>query len=377
MKARLPIVLSLIFLSACGPSKRSDVARAVRAQQTAEKKVDYESSPDSAENIVENWKKNDSAEARQKICEALSELPSSELSLFVESIESSENEGLFKDCKSQLLEKMESHFAEMRASQTYSVDAKKNSGRALDFKLPFEVQERDLSNGYVAVTGDVKQGELVLTFDDGPHSRYTQVVLDTLKQVGVKAIFFQVGKNVDLYPEITRTVAAQGHAVGSHSYTHPCLGPEPACARANGGRNFSFLEGAAQIRRAHQSVFNALGFVYPYVRFPYGSSSKELKQLLKETQTAEFFWNIDSEDWRMLDKDGSPRTNAEVISSSLQQLDQRKRGVILFHDVHRRTAELLPEFLYQVYKRNYKIILIEPSDQNLKTHSPLLRSNLP
>ena len=62
---------------------------------------------------------------------------------------------------------------------------------------------------------------VALTFDDGPNGRYTQEILDVLKQEQVSATFFLIGKNVEQYPQLTRAILERGHQIGNHSYSHP------------------------------------------------------------------------------------------------------------------------------------------------------------
>src|SRR5438094_916479 len=67
------------------------------------------------------------------------------------------------------------------------------------------------------------KGTVALTFDDGPNPTYTPQILAILKKYNVKATFFMVGENARKYPEMVKLVLANGHAVNSHSLTHPML----------------------------------------------------------------------------------------------------------------------------------------------------------
>lgn len=65
------------------------------------------------------------------------------------------------------------------------------------------------------------QKVVALTYDDGPEPVYTPQLLRILDQYHVKATFFLIGKQMDLYPDIVKDIAARGHAIGNHTYTHP------------------------------------------------------------------------------------------------------------------------------------------------------------
>jgi peptidoglycan/xylan/chitin deacetylase (PgdA/CDA1 family) len=62
---------------------------------------------------------------------------------------------------------------------------------------------------------------VALTFDDGPDPRFTPGILDSLDQYGVKATFFEIGRNMVKHPDIVKEVLRRGHVIGNHTYTHP------------------------------------------------------------------------------------------------------------------------------------------------------------
>src|SRR5436305_246824 len=62
--------------------------------------------------------------------------------------------------------------------------------------------------------------EMCLTFDDGPHPDLTPRLLDLLADLQVRATFFLIGQEAEKYPEIVRRIAAEGHTVGNHTYSH-------------------------------------------------------------------------------------------------------------------------------------------------------------
>lgn len=68
--------------------------------------------------------------------------------------------------------------------------------------------------------GPRSRRRMAITFDDGPNGAATEVVLELLRRHGAKATFFMIGQNVDAEPELARRVVAEGHAVGSHTWSH-------------------------------------------------------------------------------------------------------------------------------------------------------------
>lgn len=91
----------------------------------------------------------------------------------------------------------------------------------LPLVIPVLIPEVGLA--YSGVTYQLRTNEkiIALTFDDGPHPIYTPQILDILDQYQVKATFFMIGSRMEEYPDIVKEVAARGHLIGNHTYTHP------------------------------------------------------------------------------------------------------------------------------------------------------------
>src|SRR5690606_1093749 len=100
-----------------------------------------------------------------------------------------------------------------------------STARAPAAALGQDMPTRILSSGAlagrtleVATTTDIvlRQGEVVLTFDDGPRPGKTQSILDALDESGVKATFLMLGSAAQAHPGLAQQVAQRGHSVGSH-----------------------------------------------------------------------------------------------------------------------------------------------------------------
>lgn len=370
------LVLASQVLLACTGTMSARIERAVDANKSAQSLSDWASSPDHPDALFADLRAEsgglDGAHILKKseeICSELSGLSGQELSLFEEQIRAEENSTLLSVCAEQLLAKIEKHFVQERETLVYRTNPFSLQNSGSNFRFSENIQKRDMSRGYKAITGDVAKKEVVLTFDDGPSNVYTRSILSSLAEVNAKAMFFMLGKNVRVNPEIVKLAADEGHAVGSHSVTHPCL-PMTLSCRRNNGRMLSQSEAEAEIRSGHQAIFDVLGFVDPIFRFPYGATSPELSQFLRNNGTAEFFWAVDSEDWRA-------QSNQNLIQTTLKRIEERGRGVVLFHDIQRRTAEIMPQFLAELYFRGYTVVLLQPLDPNQKFNSPLVKKKIP
>ncbi|MBK1793515.1 polysaccharide deacetylase family protein [Devosia sp. WQ 349] len=200
----------------------------------------------------------------------------------------------------------------------------------------------------VAATTDIilNPGEVIITFDDGPRPGKTPAILDTLDQFGVKATFLMLGASAQAHPEIARMVAKRGHSVGSHTFEHVDL------------TTLSRQAAYAEITRGEQAVSDALrgagNGLAPFFRFPYLAQDGFLRTDLMGGDMVVLDVDIDSKDYY---KD----TPAVVAQRTLDRLDARGSGVILFHDIHQRTVDMLPEFLSELAARGYSVVHLEPS----------------
>lgn len=400
-------VAAFTALVACAPQARSiktEVKAAVDTEKEAKTLSEYESSENHPDVLFAKWNAENGtdpeitmnvetegetvkpdtkvdtkpkAKAQPKVssqlCEELSQLPPHKLIVFEEQVEAYENRKLLAPCLTQLKGTIEAFYQEERKNLKHPVNPYAAEPSGNSFRFPENIQTRDISHGYTAVRGDLARKEVVLTFDDGPHPKYTPSILRSLHEVSAKAIFFEMGKNVKNYPEMTKLVAAGGHGLGAHSMTHGCLAQNAMCdghnyhAHLNGGHALSEEQALAEIKGSLQAIYDLLGWVDPYFRFPYGEVSANLASILKQNGIANFLWSIDSNDWKA-------QSAQELIRNTFQQLDKEGRGIILFHDVHRKTAEAMPEFLSQLYAKGYSVVLLQPRDGKIVSGNGMVKA---
>ncbi|WP_413586380.1 polysaccharide deacetylase family protein [Bdellovibrio sp. HCB274] len=374
LSLKMILVAGTLALSACGNSVSHQIQQTVQANKNAASLAEWDASPANPETVFKNWRQEYSNPGEQEklsaqLCSRLKDLDGLSLTIFENEIRNDSNQPLVKSCRKDLLAQLERHYTAERATLKVRVNALSAEPSGNNFKFPENVQYRDVSKGYFARAGDVAAKEIVLTFDDGPSDVYTRSVLRTLKEVNAKAHFFQLGKNVRQNPEVVKLAAADGHAMGSHSVTHSCLATTPTCERLM-YKPLSFTEATAEIRGGHQAVFDTLGYVEPFFRFPYGEVDSELRNYLNTNSVAEFNWNIDSEDWKA-------QTNEQLLKFTLDTIEKKGRGILLMHDIHRRTAEVLPQLLAELYNRGYSIVLLQPTDSTARYNSKLVKKPVP
>jgi peptidoglycan-N-acetylglucosamine deacetylase len=178
--------------------------------------------------------------------------------------------------------------------------------------------------------------EVVLTFDDGPHSTRTPAILDILDRYCVKAVFFLVGKMALERPEILREIARRGHVIGAHSFSHP-----RSLARLGKGR------ASAEIEMGFAAVAHALGGpVAPLFRFPGLNHSDALLSYLAARNIS--IWSVD-----VISGDTELRGARHLPGRLFSRLEKRGRGIILFHDTKRATAASLSSILDRLKAEGY------------------------
>lgn len=369
------VVVIAVLLVGCGNQIGKSVHQAVIDNHEAQTLTEWELSDANPETLFEKWRNDVTADPRQlekienEICQELIELDGQALSLFENEIRNQVNQDLIAPCQAHLISKLDEYYDSERIQLKVGTNALQVRRSKNNFRFQPNTQLRDISKGYFAASGDVARKEVILTFDDGPSGLYTNSILQSLGEVNAKAIFFQLGKNVRENGEIVKKVAQQGHGIGSHSESHSCLGTSNSCRRHN-GRLFSLDEAVAEIESGHQAIYDVLGWVDPFFRFPYGEASPDLKSFLNLHATAQFAWNIESEDWRA-------QPTEILLNRVLTQLEAKGRGMILMHDIQRRTAEALPQLLLELYTRGYSVVLLQAADPAAKYNSKLVKKKLP
>ena len=188
---------------------------------------------------------------------------------------------------------------------------------------------------------------VVLTFDDGPHPKYTDVILEILKRYDAPGIFFELGRNLGtvdaqghakLGPngDVAKRVLSAGHVLADHSFSHSVMAK---------------LSDAAVHDEATETeaLLNATGrpAVTQLFRFPYGARNEEKLQAVEALKLHSMLWTVDSMDWA----DPVPKSIAERV---LSEVDKQQRGVILFHDIQARTLQALPLVLDQLVADGYR-----------------------
>jgi len=189
---------------------------------------------------------------------------------------------------------------------------------------------------------------IALTFDDGPSAANTPRLLDLLAKKHIKATFFMVGENAKEYPAIVKRIAAEGHEIGNHSWSHPNLGI------------MSDDKVRSELQRTDDAIFQACGVHPKVMRPPYGSLARGQRIWVnKEFGYKVILWDVDPLDWKY-------RNSAHVESEILKQT--RDGSIILSHDIHATTVDAMPATLDELLAKGYKFVTV---DELLTMDKPL------
>lgn len=167
-------------------------------------------------------------------------------------------------------------------------------------------------------------GKVALTFDDGPDPQWTPAILDVLKAKGVRATFFVIGENGAAHPRLLQRVAAEGHDLGNHTFTHPNLGETPdEITRVE-------LNATQRLIEALTGRSTRL-FRPPYLGDNEPSTPTEIAplQVAEELGYLTVGLKVDPDDWQQPPAD-------QIVARVLAQIndpDPEKRGqIVLLHD---------------------------------------------
>lgn len=186
-----------------------------------------------------------------------------------------------------------------------------------------------------------------LTFDDGP-SPVTGTILDTLAKEQVPATFFMLGSNVEKYPEIVQRVFAEGHSIGTHSYSHDYQ----KLYKSDDSMEIFQQE----LLKTQSAIETAIGTQNPnkLFRFP-GGSFEKYKQPYKEVLVKHGCRYID---WNCLNGDAEKQCpTADYLMTSLKKTSYNKEDiVVLMHDAYAKkiTAETLPQMISYLKEQGYE-----------------------
>lgn len=177
--------------------------------------------------------------------------------------------------------------------------------------------------------------EVAITFDDGPNPDYTAALLDGLKERGVVATFFLLGKEAEKYPELVHRMSEEGHLVATHAYEHVNL-----C-------NLNQEAAIWQVDKTNQIIKEITGTTPQFIRPPFGCWKKNLDY---ETTMIEVLWDVDPLDWKT--------SNTSVVVKRV--LNVVKDGdIILLHDASQSSIDAALQIVDELQQDGYLFVTVD------------------
>ena len=203
------------------------------------------------------------------------------------------------------------------------------------------------SNFYIKTIcrGFANKNAISITFDDGPNQNITPKILDILKENGIKAFFFCIGKNAEQNIELIKRIDSEGHIIGNHTYSH-----------SNNFDLFSSSKMKNEITKTNYTIQNIINKEVKYFRPPYGVTNPNLAKALKKTNLITIGWSL-----RSLDT-----TSKGDISNTLKRLEKIKAGdIVLLHDRLVEAPDILKKFIEIVRNKKFEFVRLDEFIQSI------------
>lgn len=180
--------------------------------------------------------------------------------------------------------------------------------------------------------------KVAITFDDGPSTVYTEILLDGLKERGVKATFFLTGREIQYSEAVVKRMSEEGHIIGNHTYSHIDL------------KRTNYAQAKEEIEKTNDCIRKITGKNPEYIRPPYGDWDD---RLLVETDMAIVLWSVDPEDWK--------DQNAKIVANRV--IKHTKPGdIILLHDIFKTSVEAALIIIDELQSKGYEFVTIDKID---------------
>ena len=205
--------------------------------------------------------------------------------------------------------------------------------------------------GGAALTAPARPGELALTFDDGPNPAWTPRLLDILAERDTRATFFLLGSRVIAELELVRRIAAAGHTVGNHSWSHPDLTRTPTSLVRE------------EIERTNDTLQQIIGAPVKLFRPPFGARRPEVFRIANELGLTPVLWNAMTSDW----SEPSAERIAKRLTKKITRLNRRGQAAnIVLHDgghhdaaANREPSVKAAEMLLERFTKSHRFVTVD------------------
>ena len=185
------------------------------------------------------------------------------------------------------------------------------------------------------------RGKIALTFDDGPHPRYTRQILEILKREGVRATFFVIGENIGYYDSgIVAEIIDDGHELGNHTFNHEHT------------KSMSEEAFYRDVRACHDLIKEKYNYEMKIFRPPEGYIDKKVENIARELDYSIIIWSIDTNDWE--------HVGSDIIVGNIEK-NARDGDIILRHDYVSKpntTIDALERIIRNLKSQGYEFVTV-------------------
>ncbi|MBX7245331.1 MAG: polysaccharide deacetylase family protein [Candidatus Sumerlaeaceae bacterium] len=178
---------------------------------------------------------------------------------------------------------------------------------------------------------------VALTYDDGPHPKFTPILLDMLAEKKVKATFFLLGQQIKEFPKVAARTVAEGHELANHTYDHKSL------------PSLSEDKIVQELTRTEDLLTSVAGQRGPLMRPPYGASNPKVREICRQLGYRVILWDIDTNDWR-----GRPTQHmkSNILTNA------QDGSIILMHDRYQSSIDASAAVIDELRSRGFEFVTV-------------------
>ena len=192
---------------------------------------------------------------------------------------------------------------------------------------------------------DPNKKMVAITLDDGPHKTLTERAMNAFEKYNGRATFFELGRNMEIYPNVVKEVYERGHEIASHTYSHAQL------------TKLDLVTLDEEIRKNQEACFKASGTEPTLIRPPYGAKNDDVKNAFYSYGLNMILWDGDTEDWRYSkNPDGAQTVCNNIIADA--KANSGDGNIVLIHDIHENSIAGLEMALDQLSKEGYQFVTV-------------------
>lgn len=187
--------------------------------------------------------------------------------------------------------------------------------------------------------GNATKKQMIFTFDGGAGTQSLQKILDTLQKHGVKGTFFVTGDWAKKNTDAIKLIAASGHEIFNHTYTHPYLTKTPDD------------QIISELKQTEDLLVQLTGkTTKPYFRPPYGDRNAHVLEIAGKQGYRSVYWTVDALDWKESEGYTAEQVKQRIYAS------EKNGSIVLMHIGDNITGQVLDEVFIKIKKDGYQIV---------------------